>query len=184
MRRADDTKDALLEEARRQFWARGYSAVPLREITRAVGVDVALVSRYFGSKRQLFEATLEVLPGLNPEMFPTPEAVIERVVDGHVNLAWETGIPSPTSMLITNAADPEVGAVVRAQFLKNWQRPLEQILGDPERAALMTAAVLGVAVCERSLGLDGIAARGSAGRSEQLRTLLRAVVLGGEAGET
>lgn len=52
------TKEKLLDAARQLFWTRGYSNVSVRDITGAAGVDAALVSRYFGGKQGLFEATL------------------------------------------------------------------------------------------------------------------------------
>ncbi|MEM6901379.1 MAG: helix-turn-helix domain-containing protein, partial [Pseudomonadota bacterium] len=53
------TRDKLLLHARRQFWANGDSHVSLRQIASAAGVDVALISRHFGGKLGLFEATLD-----------------------------------------------------------------------------------------------------------------------------
>ena len=53
------SKDRLQRAAKSAFWARGYSNVALREIARDAGVDVALITRYFGAKLGLFAATLE-----------------------------------------------------------------------------------------------------------------------------
>ncbi|WP_028709034.1 TetR/AcrR family transcriptional regulator [Propionicicella superfundia] len=53
------TRQRLLDVARRRFAVDGYAATTLRAITEEAGVNVALVSRYFGSKEGLFTACLE-----------------------------------------------------------------------------------------------------------------------------
>ena len=61
MNKSSDTKQLLLANACKIFWSKGYSNVSVREIAKAAGVDVALIARYFGSKRGLFEATFDNL---------------------------------------------------------------------------------------------------------------------------
>ncbi len=60
--RGDGTqaRAAILAAAREQFGARGYDAATLRGIATAAGVDVALVSYYFGAKSDLFVAALQL----------------------------------------------------------------------------------------------------------------------------
>jgi AcrR family transcriptional regulator len=53
------TKDKLMDAAEKLFARRGYHGTSLRDITGAIGVDVALVNYHFGSKKQLLEAVLE-----------------------------------------------------------------------------------------------------------------------------
>ncbi|MDO8187482.1 TetR family transcriptional regulator [Conexibacter sp. JD483] len=53
-------REAILAAAREQFGARGYDAATLRGIATAAGVDVALVSYYFGAKSDLFVAALHL----------------------------------------------------------------------------------------------------------------------------
>ena len=52
-------KERILDAADRLFAQRGFYGVPLRDITRAAGVDVALVGYHFGGKRELFAAVFE-----------------------------------------------------------------------------------------------------------------------------
>lgn len=49
-----DARGRILAEARAAFAASGYDGAPLRSITKAAGVDVALVAYYFGNKEGLF----------------------------------------------------------------------------------------------------------------------------------
>ena len=58
-RNAATTRQAILQAAHRCFLDESYDSVGLREIASAAGVDVALVSRYFGGKEQLFKEAQE-----------------------------------------------------------------------------------------------------------------------------
>jgi len=52
-------KERILDAAEQLFARRGFYGVPLRDITQAAGVDVALVGYHFGGKRELFTAVFE-----------------------------------------------------------------------------------------------------------------------------
>ena len=52
-------KERILDAAEQLFAQRGFYGVPLRDITQAAGVDVALVGYHFGGKRELFTAVFE-----------------------------------------------------------------------------------------------------------------------------
>ena len=58
-RNAEATRAAILNAARERFAVQSYDEVGMRDVARDVGVDAALVSRYFGSKEDLFEAVLD-----------------------------------------------------------------------------------------------------------------------------
>ena len=68
-----DTQTEILEAAGREFTNRGYDGATIRGIATAAGVDPALVLHYFGSKEQLFVATLHVPVN--------PAAVLRGVLD-------------------------------------------------------------------------------------------------------
>lgn len=55
-----DAKERLLAEARRQFVERGHQRTTLRGVAQVCGVDAALISYHFGSKRRLFSAAVKV----------------------------------------------------------------------------------------------------------------------------
>lgn len=58
-RNAAATREAILEAANKRFTAESYDQVGMRDIARDVGVDPALISRYFGSKEDLFTSVLQ-----------------------------------------------------------------------------------------------------------------------------
>ncbi len=57
-RRGARTREKLLDAAELLFAARGFHGVTVREISREADVDPALVTYYFGGKRELFDAVL------------------------------------------------------------------------------------------------------------------------------
>lgn len=182
MSKAQVTRDSLLLHGKRLFWSLGYSNVSVRTVAMAAGVDVALISRYFGSKRDLFEATLAGIDQIDPSDYPNAEALVDVVVGIFVAAPRSVMDPSAVSMILMNAKDEEVGERVREVYRDKWQAALETIIGGPERAALFTAVMLGFSVAEKSLHLDGIRAPHSADYERQLRHLLNAA-LAYEAGE-
>src|SRR3712207_1267814 len=79
-----ETRAQLLDIARRRFLEAGYQAVTLRSVAAEAGVDVALVSYFFGSKKGLFGAAL-ALPANPPEVLVSalqgdPATLPERVL--------------------------------------------------------------------------------------------------------
>lgn len=58
-RHAAQTRADILSAARQHFAAEGYERTTLRAIAADVGVDAALVTRYFGNKQDLFATATE-----------------------------------------------------------------------------------------------------------------------------
>lgn len=176
MRKADATRERLLTHARRHMWARGYGAVSLREIATAAGVDVALISRYFGGKKGLFEATLvDAFPNALADL-PDEKTLLEAVIQMFVTAPRGGPDPSVMRMVVMNAHDEEVGAIVRATHAAQIQNDLERKLQSKERAALFMAATYGLSVAEKSLHLEGIAPAGSLAYEAQVRHMLEAAL--------
>ncbi|MDX5380962.1 MAG: TetR family transcriptional regulator, partial [Actinomycetes bacterium] len=53
-----EARTRIFTEARAAFAAGGYDGASLRAITKAAGVDVALVAYYFGNKDGLFQEVM------------------------------------------------------------------------------------------------------------------------------
>ena len=174
MNKALETRERLLTEGRRLLWSRGYSNVALREIAQAAGVDVALVSRYFGSKLGLFEATLEGAFDV-PEA-TDPQQLMEIVAAMYRDAPRDGTTPSVLQLIQGNANDPEVGERVRQAQSAGMQDKLDALLGSPARAALFMSVLLGFALAEKTLKLPGIAAPGSAAFDAQLRHLMESAL--------
>ena len=178
MSRSQKTKEALLQEARNQFWSRGYSNVSVRDVSKAAGVDVALISRYFGSKLGLFETTLQDLPLLNTDAIKNANQLIDQVTNLFVATTRDTKNVTATSLILRNATDPEVGEMVRDLYKRTWHQSLVQILGSKTKATRFSAAVLGMSIAEGSLMLDGMPPHRSGQYKEELSGFLRASIEG------
>lgn len=171
------TREKLLEAASGLFWTKGYGAVSLRDIAGAAGVDVALVSRYFGSKKGLFEATMEgafhwpdILDPAGPD--PAEVAVAKYASPKTCDLQM-----SVTRMIVMNAADPEVGDLVRAALRAHLLDPLQKRLGgDAQHLAMFVAVILGVSVARQNLALAGMVEGPPEAFEAQLRHLLDAAL--------
>lgn len=95
------TRDALLDAALELFAERGYEGASLRAITAKAGVDVAMVSHFFGDKQGLFaEAVLRrgresmaLIADIDPDQPPAA-----RVLEAYFSM-WE----SPDTALTVRA---------------------------------------------------------------------------------
>lgn len=74
-RNASQTRADILSAARRRFATEGYERTTLRAVAADVGVDAALVIRYFGTKQDLFAAAAEFAIELPDLSKVDPDAV-------------------------------------------------------------------------------------------------------------
>jgi AcrR family transcriptional regulator len=160
-----DTRGLLLEIARRRFLADGYRAVTLRSIATEAGVDVALVSYFFGSKRGLFGAALDLavnpaellraaLPGDRATM---PERVLRTLV-AH----WDNPDLAPRLRLVatTVVQEPELARLFRELVQREMTDRMADYLGGadaPARAAVFTTQLVGVIFARYVVGLEPVA---------------------------
>ena len=70
-----DPKQQILEAAIGLFARKGFSATGVREIARIAKVNIAMISYYFGSKRGILEAALDLF-------FQRYQEVVEQSLDG------------------------------------------------------------------------------------------------------
>ncbi|MDL5155179.1 TetR/AcrR family transcriptional regulator [Actinomycetospora termitidis] len=152
------TRADLLTAARTLFARDGYDRVTLRAVGEAVGVDPALVVRYFGGKAALFAeaARLDIdlpdLRGLDPEAIA--DALVDRFValfDASENLL---------ALLRTAATSAEAAAALREVLLEQAGPALATVAPDhpQERAALVGSQVVGLAFARHVLVVPAIAA--------------------------
>ncbi|MGI3781896.1 MAG: TetR/AcrR family transcriptional regulator [Janthinobacterium lividum] len=156
-----DAKERLLEEARQQFTELGYQRTTLRGVAKACGVDAALVSYHFGSKRKLFAAAVQV------PVSPTDvveAAVRDGTVDAERLLAgviavWEdprTGVPL-RSLALAALQDGGHRDVMREYLERELVTALAKRLVGPRRERRARAAayvVAGTVLSHYILGLN------------------------------
>lgn len=147
------------------FAESGYNHTSVRDIAAAAGVDPALIRHYFGSKAELFRATM----GWPFE----PSQIAERIVAGDrgeigerltaVFLgAWEhPDSRAPLEAILRGAATHDESATLVRQFLQGELYPqIAAVLEDPKaelRVDLAMAQLLGIAYLRHILCVEPIA---------------------------
>jgi len=155
-------KEAILAAAREQFAEQGFEGATMRAIAAAAGVDVALVSYYFGSKSGLFVESLR-LP-VNPAV-----AIDTLLAEGTEDLGrrlltrilqvWDepaTGAPL-VSMLRSVSSQPDL---MRGFLETELISRLERAIGGPDaelRAAAVVTQALGLIFARYVLRVEPVA---------------------------
>ena len=156
---ATTTRGEILCAARRRFLDESYENVGLREIAGDVGVDVALVGRYFGSKDALFrevlrggedapfsaDITADDLPGFLVSLIAEKDACGRRE---HLDKLL---------ILLRSASSPAASGIVREAVRGDVLEPLARILDGPdaaERASLILAVLLGTTVVNTIMAVE------------------------------
>jgi AcrR family transcriptional regulator len=170
------TREQIVAEARHQFSELGYSRTTLRGIARGAGVDPRLLLHYFGSKQELFTASVE-LP-MEPEQ-------VTQVVFGSgsdqaaanaarlmVSVLDNPDTRRPFLALLRAAvAEPEAATLIRKVITVRLLEPMAQRLGGerPElRASLVASQLVGILLVRHVVGIQPLA---DASREELIRAL-------------
>lgn len=149
-RDADATREALLRAARRRFVVLGFERTTTRSIADDAGVNVSLISRYFGSKEGLYSAVLaesaDLLVSEEVELGErlTRDQVTDRLLEGLRSDAWPSfGHQHPLLLFIRDTgADPEVDRLRRESLLAGVRAFTRQL--SAEDAETVEAAEGGV----------------------------------------
>ena len=158
-------REAILREARQSFGSAGFSGTTIRGVARAAGVDPALVHHYFGTKGELFAASLElpfdptvVVPALLAEGM---DGLGERVVRTFLGIWDATPGQGPLLALIRSAASDETAAQSLRDFVTRVViGPLARAVGveDAElRASMAASQVVGLAMARYVIRLEPLA---------------------------
>jgi AcrR family transcriptional regulator len=152
VRNSSDTKAAILAAARTRFAAEGYRSASIRAVARDVGVDAALVVRYFGSKPGLFAAATDIDLRI-PDLTDAPAGEHGERLVGHVLSRWDPGTPEGQVLLMllrSAASDAAAAAGMRELFAAQLVPALSRLVTDesevPQRAALVASQILGLAL--------------------------------------
>lgn len=162
-------RDEIVAAARAAFAAAGYDGTSVRQIAAAAGVDPALVHHYFGAKRGLFVATLQLTI--------RPDTVLARFVDGPLDEMGERMVrtflgvwAAPENRLVlvgllrSAASDAEAAGLVRTILTREIFAGLAAHLeadADPADAALRVTLVgsqlIGLAVARYVVAIPPLA---------------------------
>jgi AcrR family transcriptional regulator len=180
-----DTKAAILEAARRRFLAEGYQAVTLRAIAADAGVDVALISYFFGSKQGLFGAAMRL--AANPAdviatALPGPhEGIPTRLLHALIT-TWDDPTTGAPLRALGGAVgqDPAIARLMRELIESQLIEPLTSMLGGGEaarrRAGFAAAQLAGVVFSRYLLELEPVASAPAQDVVKALAPALRLVL--------
>lgn len=148
-RNAAATRAAILDSASRRFTAESYEQVGMRDIARDVGVDPALISRYFGSKEELFRAVIDDCGNGRELMEGDRSTFGDRVAHDLVygprkenKLAW-------LLIMLRSASSPKAAEVVQQASSEGFYQPFTEWMGGEDavvRVRIAAGLMMGVAV--------------------------------------
>jgi AcrR family transcriptional regulator len=157
-RDAARTRSALLDAARWLLTRRGYDQVGVREIAARAGVDAALVQRYFGSKKRLFEESVrgafDVAPLLDQ---PGAEPLASRLASILLEPTKDRAQFDPTLVVLRSAASEEARKPLALGLEREFIDTLATALGgggSRVRAAAALAVLAGFDTLRTVLGIE------------------------------
>jgi AcrR family transcriptional regulator len=115
--RAETTRTALMDAARRLFTERGYDAVATEEIVRAAGVTRGALYHHFGGKADLLEAVYERLEAESTER-------VARIVLGSELESPLEAMKAGIEAFLDECAEPELQRIALhdAPAVLGWDR--------------------------------------------------------------
>ncbi|GAA4934975.1 TetR family transcriptional regulator [Streptomonospora halophila] len=159
------TKEAILAAAREQFADKGYTGATFRGIAAQAGVDPALVRHFYGTKDQLFAATLalpgEALGRLQQAFEGGTEELGERFARAYLGL-WEDPetLPALKALVRTALTTDQTADLMRDFLQERILGELASRLGDDQprlRAVLAATHLVGAAVARHVIGVEPLA---------------------------
>jgi AcrR family transcriptional regulator len=153
----------MLASARRRFLEESYENVGLRDIARDVGVDVALVGRYFGSKENLFHEVLRGMrcewldPAIGAEALPAfLAAMVLRKEEEEDREDLDRLL-----IILRSASSPKASELVRTAFREDVIEPVARLLSGPDadlRVAVAFSILTGTSVMRTFMGVEPLLA--------------------------
>lgn len=162
LKKSDKTRAAIVNAARLLFTRNGFDQTTVRDIAAEASVDPALVVRYFGGKEALFSQAADIALDL-PDVSSIGRSEIGPSLARHFLSLWEDkGSHSGLPILLRSAASNEGAAErLREIFARQVVPVLRPVLPEDraiERAAMISAQLLGVALCRYILKLPPLVA--------------------------
>lgn len=163
----NETRKVLLDTARHRFAEHGYDNTSVRDIAAAAGVDPAMIRHYFGTKAELFRATMgwpfepaDIAANISAG---DRNAVGERLTRVFFESWEQPQSRAPLMAILRGAATHDESAALVRQFITGQVYPqIAKVLGgrDAElRVDLAMAQLLGIAYLRHILEVEPIASQ-------------------------
>jgi AcrR family transcriptional regulator len=158
--RSEGTRLAILQAARSMFAARGFDQTTIRAVAAEADVDASMVMRYFQSKAGLFTAAVSTDLRV-PDLSSAPAGQQGDVLVRYFVSRWEepAGDDKLVALLRTAVTSDAVAEQVQATLSQRLTGPIAALGAGqvPERAALIAAQLLGLALCRYILRFEPLA---------------------------
>ena len=158
-RNAAATREAILKAANRRFSAESYDQVGMRDVARDVGVDPALISRYFGSKEDLFVSVLEDCGNGSSITEGPRETFGERIAHDLVYGPKKEGKLEWLLIMLRSIASPKAAEIVQRNSRERFYQPFTDWVGGPDaeiKARLAGGMMMGLAISRDITGGFGM----------------------------
>ncbi|MEV6495557.1 TetR/AcrR family transcriptional regulator [Actinoplanes sp. NPDC051633] len=171
---AEERHDQLIRAAVTAFTTGGYAGTTTDQVARLAGVSQPYVIRLFGTKQQLFVATVRFAAGRVEQVFRAAAEIqpdLESLGRAYDQLIAERELITVLLHGFAAGGDPAIGPMVRETFGRIYEVVRELTGASPEQArdflaAGMLCTVLGAM---RVIGPDAVRAGG--GLDELVDTL-------------
>ena len=160
-----DARERIMAAAVEEFAEAGYDGATIRAIAARAGVDSALVHHHFGSKADLFGATIEapMRPDLAvPEILAGPRDEVGERIIRYILDTWEQPEVRRRGVVLLRAAignkltTPLLAGFLSRELLSRIARALD--VPDAElRATLAASQVAGILIARYILRLPALA---------------------------
>tara|TARA_R110002167_G_scaffold206514_3_gene410503 strand:+ start:1200 stop:1769 length:570 start_codon:yes stop_codon:yes gene_type:complete len=180
-RNAGATRAAILDAARERFARESYDDVGLRNIAGDVGVDAALVSRYFGSKEELFETVIDSC-GKGEDLMSGDRAsfgqrVARDVIFEPKNETKLMGL----MIMLRSISSTKAMEVVQRNANTRFHGPFAEWVGDPDgaiRGRLAAGFIMGMAISREITGGYSLSAEECEQMTDRMATILQGLIDG------
>ena len=165
-RGSPDTRESILDAARRLFAEKGFDATTVRAIAAEAKVDPAMIHHYYGTKDQLFAETIQF--PIDPNVLISqivaggPDTAGERLVGAFVRV-WDSPVGAAGVALIRSAMSHEWTTRLLREFFTTQilRRVIAELKLDPKdaqlRVNLVASQMAGLAVMRYIIKIEPLA---------------------------
>ncbi len=153
-RNAAQTRLRILKNAEKLFSRYPYELVSLRRVADMSGVNVALISRYYGSKKDLFRAVFESISSRRPPLSDENKLgdLAGRIVRSFESGFEDDGLLELLNILMLSSMSQEASPVIQEK-MQSFLTDIEKTEGEGgvPPARILTSCILGMLLLRRLL---------------------------------
>jgi len=159
------TRATILQAARRRFSEHGFAQSSVRAIAADAQVDPALVMHYFGTKADLFAATLDLPIVPSEQLTALDDVDAEHLGEAILRMlagvwAQPDRLEAWLGMVRSGIADPAFAELMREFIVKTLTEKIGPILDAPDlelRIGLVASQVVGLSIARYIVGFPLLA---------------------------